>query len=105
MSLKRLTKELQDIEKELPTGCSAGPISDTDMFSWQALLTGPEDSPYQGGVFSLKFSFPPDYPFKPPKVTFVTKIFHPNINSDGTILLDVLGSQWSTDITAGKGAQ
>ena len=51
---------------------------------------GPPDSPYQGGVFFLTIHFPTDYPFKPPKVAFTTKIYHPNINSNGSICLDIL---------------
>ena len=51
---------------------------------------GPEDSPYSGGVFFLNINFPTDYPFKPPKVNFITRIYHPNINSNGSICLDIL---------------
>lgn len=102
MSLKRLTKEYYDIVNDPPPGCSAGPVNDNDLFNWHASLTGPEDSPYQGGVFFLKFNFPTDYPFKPPKVAFTTKVFHPNINSNGSICLDVLRSQWSPALTVGK---
>uniref|UniRef100_A0A8D2JTS7 E2 ubiquitin-conjugating enzyme n=1 Tax=Theropithecus gelada TaxID=9565 RepID=A0A8D2JTS7_THEGE len=49
--------------------------------------------PYRGGVFFLTIHFPTDYPFKPPKVAFTTRIYHPNINSNGSICLDILGSQ------------
>ena len=63
---------------------------------------GPEDSPYQGGVFFLNIVFPPDYPFKPPKVTFTTKIYHCNINSNGSICLDILKDQWSPALTISK---
>ena len=58
--------------------------------SLQATIMGPPDSPYQGGVFFLTIHFPTDYPFKPPKVAFTTKIYHPNINSNGSICLDIL---------------
>ncbi|MGH0127335.1 UNVERIFIED_CONTAM: hypothetical protein FKN15_030672 [Acipenser sinensis] len=63
---------------------------------------GPSDSPYQGGVFFLTIHFPTDYPFKPPKVAFTTKIYHPNINSNGSICLDILRSQWSPALTVSK---
>lgn len=64
---------------------------------------GPSDSPYSGGVFFLSIHFPTDYPFKPPKVNFTTKIYHPNINSNGSICLDILRDQWSPALTISKG--
>lgn len=101
MALKRITKELKDIGKDPPSQCSAGPQGD-DMFKWQATIMGPPDCPFQNGVFYLNIHFPTDYPFKPPKVQFVTKIYHPNINSAGNICLDILKSQWSPALTISK---
>ena len=75
---------------ESQTTCSAGPISDTDPFQWQATIMGPEGSPYAGGVFFLTIHFPADYPFKSPRYQFITKIYHPNINSNGSICVDIL---------------
>ncbi|XP_010380708.1 ubiquitin-conjugating enzyme E2 D2-like [Rhinopithecus roxellana] len=92
MALKRIHKELNDLALDLPAQCSAGPVGE-DMFHWQVTIMGPNDSPYQGGVFFLTIHFPTDYPFKPPKVAF-TRIYHPNINSNGSICVDILWSQW-----------
>lgn len=63
---------------------------------------GPPDSPFQGGVFFLNIHFPADYPFKPPKISFTTKIYHPNINAQGGICLDILKNAWSPALTISK---
>ncbi|PKU76484.1 Ubiquitin-conjugating enzyme E2-17 kDa [Dendrobium catenatum] len=125
MASKRIQKELKDLQKDPPTSCSAGmvckskffcfvltcfqlicfwfpgPVAE-DMFHWQATIMGPADSPFAGGVFLVSIHFPPDYPFKPPKVSFRTKVFHPNINSNGSICLDILKEQWSPALTISK---
>jgi ubiquitin-protein ligase len=62
------------------------------------------DSPYSSGVFFLSIAFPTDYPFKPPKVNFTTRIYHPNINANGSICLDILRDQWSPALTISKGS-
>ncbi|KAL5018630.1 hypothetical protein ScPMuIL_004352 [Solemya velum] len=101
MALKRISREYQDITNDPPAGCSAGPVGD-DLFTWQASVQGPEDTPYAGGLFFLSVNFPTDYPFKPPKVAYKTKVYHPNINSNGSICLDILRSQWSPALTVSK---
>ena len=120
MALKRINKELKDIANDPPAQCSAGPVGD-DPFHWQvrfyhhpvilllliqkpsqATILGPTDSPFEGGVFFLNIHFPTDYPFKPPKFAFTTRIYHPNINSNGAICLDILRSQWSPALTVAK---
>jgi ubiquitin-conjugating enzyme E2 D/E len=102
MSLhKRLQKELIELQRDPPTNCSAGPLGD-DIMKWRATITGPDDSPYAGGVFFLDIEFPSDYPFKPPVVKFITPILHPNINASGGICLDILKNNWSAALTASK---
>ena len=94
-------KEHKDLQKDTLANITAGPAGE-DMFNWRATMTGPEDSPYAGGLFFLKIQFPAEYPFKPPRLQFETKIFHPNINSNGGICLDILKDQWSPALTISK---
>ncbi|RIA85004.1 ubiquitin-conjugating enzyme/RWD-like protein [Glomus cerebriforme] len=101
MALKRINKELKDLENNPPEYCNAGPVDD-NMFHWQATIMGPPESPYSGGIFFLDIIFPEDYPFKPPKVKFTTKIYHPNVNGDGVICVDVLKDKWSPGLTISK---
>ena len=82
-----------------PQGFSVRPDDDNE-FKWNAVLVGPADSPYEGGQFKLDIQFPMDYPNKPMRVKFETHIFHPNINWNGEINLDVLADTWSPDLDA-----
>lgn len=100
-ALKRIHRELMDLQKDPPANCSAGPVGD-DPFEWQAAMMGPSSSPYAGGVFFLKVRFPVDYPVSPPAVTFATRIYHPNVGADGSIGLDVLHDNWSPVLTVSK---
>ena len=102
MSIKRLQRELLEIEKDTPTNCSAGLVNPDDLFTWQATIIGPTETPYEGGMFNLVILFPTDYPFKPPKISFTTRIYHPNINSTGGICLDILKDQWSPALSITK---
>ncbi|KAE8403837.1 putative glutaryl-CoA dehydrogenase [Aspergillus pseudonomiae] len=96
-----LGRAITGVQADPPSSCSAGPLGE-DLFHWQATIMGPGDSPYSGGVFFLTIHFPTDYPFKPPKVNFTTRIYHPNINSNGSICLDILRDQWSPALTISK---
>ena len=70
----RLKKELEELNKIESKDFGAEPFDDSDMFNWQAFIIGPEESPYEGGYFNLKIEFHSDFPFKPPRVYFQTKI-------------------------------
>jgi ubiquitin-conjugating enzyme E2 D/E len=98
---KRIQKELKDMTKDPPANCSAGP-SGSELFEWDATIVGPDKSPYAGGIFHLKIRFPPDYPFKPPKINFTTRVYHCNINDQGGICLDILKDNWSPALTISK---
>ncbi len=101
-TIQRIQKELEELTSCPPANCSAGPIGD-DIYHWQATIMGPVGSPYEGGVFYLRIDFPKDYPFKPPKMAFLTKIYHCNISGvSGGICLDILKDQWSPALTLSK---
>jgi ubiquitin-conjugating enzyme E2 D/E len=102
MSAKRITREMQDMQNSPMDNCTAGPINSQDIYEWHGTIIGPEKSPYEGGLFQLHIKFPLDYPFKPPTVTFLTKVYHPNINSAGGICLDILKDAWVPSLTIGK---
>ncbi|KAJ1958401.1 ubiquitin-conjugating enzyme E2 E3, partial [Linderina pennispora] len=100
-SAKRIQKELAEISLDPPSNCSAGPKGD-NLYEWVSTIVGPGESPYAGGVFFLDIHFPTDYPFKPPKIIFRTRIYHCNINSQGQICLDILKDNWSPALTISK---
>ncbi|VDK31919.1 unnamed protein product [Taenia asiatica] len=100
MSLK-IQKELSEISNDPPPNCSAFPRGD-NLYEWISTILGPPGSVYEGGIFYLDIHFPLDYPFKPPKVTFKTRIYHCNINSHGVICLDILKDNWSPALTISK---
>uniref|UniRef100_A0A8I3S1F5 E2 ubiquitin-conjugating enzyme n=1 Tax=Canis lupus familiaris TaxID=9615 RepID=A0A8I3S1F5_CANLF len=99
--LPGIQKELADITLDPPPNCSAGPKGD-NIYEWRSTILGPPGSVYEGGVFFLDITFTPEYPFKPPKVTFRTRIYHCNINSQGVICLDILKDNWSPALTISK---
>lgn len=100
--LKRLEFEKNIIENDPPCNCSAGPIKKDNLFDWHGTILGPTNSPYSGGIFRLSIKFPETYPFKPPKIKFITKILHPNINKYGSICLDILYNSWSPVLNIDK---
>ena len=93
-AIRRLNKEVVSLAKDSPPGLSAAPVTD-DLLTWQGVIFGPEDTPYEGGIFELNMTFGNDYPFTPPVVKFMNDVFHPNVGSGGRICLDILGQKWS----------
>ena len=105
---KRLRKELQNLERaalvpkspkasnELSDDVYLRPTDNNSILKWSALLRGPQDTPYENGVFQLSITCGSQYPLAPPAISFVTKVFHPNIHfRTGDVCLDILKKEWS----------
>ncbi|KAI4834820.1 ubiquitin-conjugating enzyme E2 [Plasmodium brasilianum] len=101
LAKKRLIRDFRKLQVDSPYGVSGSPIGN-DIMKWRAVIFGPADTPWEGGTFQLELLFGNEYPNKPPKVKFLTKMFHPNIYMDGNICIDILQKHWSPiyDISA-----
>ena len=86
---RRIVKETQRLMQEPLPGISAVPDEQNARY-FHVVIAGPEGSPFEGAVFQLELFLPEDYPWSAPKVRFITKIYHPNIDKLGRICLDIL---------------
>ncbi|KAI1306100.1 Ubiquitin-conjugating enzyme E2 G2 [Mortierella claussenii] len=77
-ALKRLMTEYRELTLNAPEGITSGPIAEENFFEWEALIEGPKDTPYEGGIFPATLTFPKDYPLSPPVMKFTCEMFHPN---------------------------
>ena len=96
----RAMKEFQDLQKNKKDGGVEVKLVNNDYRHWKGRIKGPIDTCYAGGIFDVDIIIPDDYPFKPPKMKFDTKIWHPNISSvTGAICLDILKNEWTPALT------
>ncbi|EPZ35430.1 Ubiquitin-conjugating enzyme E2 35 [Rozella allomycis CSF55] len=91
---KRIAKEIERLMKEPVPGIQAVPHDDNLRY-FDVSIEGPTQSPFEGGNFKLELFLPEEYPMAPPKVRFLNKIYHPNIDKLGRICLDILKDKWS----------
>lgn len=95
MADSRILREIEEIYMDPPDNVSAGPINDNDIYHWEAVITGPDDTDYKDGVFLLDIVIPKEYPYKPPVCKFKTKIWHPNIDPEnGHICITTLKQKY-----------
>ena len=93
-------QELGDLTKNPIDGVEIKP-SDVDVAQWDIVIDGPEGTPFVGGKFIVHLDFSQGYPFKPPKINFVTKIYHPNVKTDtGEICTQAIDDQWVPTLNA-----
>ncbi|VVU94745.1 Ubiquitin-conjugating enzyme [seawater metagenome] len=90
----RLSKEYESFLKDCIEGISVN-LKEDNLFFWEAIIIGPYDSPWENGIFKLNLEFNTEYPLKPPKIKFLSKMFHPNIYTSGSICLDILQNKWT----------
>ena len=86
-AIKRLQRELISLREYSEFSCFP---NDNNIFDWNVILFGPNETPYEGGIFKAKLSFTPQYPNKAPKFQFISKITHPNIYPDGRVCISIL---------------
>ena len=93
-AVKTLTKELEQLRNEpiYTCGVTVGAINN-DPFHWNITMLGPKNTPYEGGLFNIIADFPENYPDKGPKMRFVNKMYHCNIDAQGNICISTL-SKW-----------
>ncbi len=97
----RLMADLRAVSEDPPDGVSAALVDDADLYEWRASLSGPEGTPWEGGIYALRIKFDGSYPDRPPKIRFTCDMFHPNIYSDGGICMDTMKNMWKPIYTAG----
>ncbi|KAI3871807.1 hypothetical protein MKW98_030303 [Papaver atlanticum] len=96
----RIQKELVDCNKDKGISGISVTLDGDEFTHLTGTITGPVGTPYEGGIFQIDIQMPGEYPFEPPKMRFLTKVWHPNISSqNGAICLDILKDQWSPALT------
>ncbi|KAK7088792.1 probable ubiquitin-conjugating enzyme E2 7 [Littorina saxatilis] len=85
-----LRKQLAELVKGGSEGFSAGLIDDDDVYKWEVVIYGPPDTLYEGGYFKAHLNFPKEYPNRPPKMKFVSDMWHPNIDQEGNVCISIL---------------
>ncbi|KAF5300233.1 hypothetical protein FQR65_LT09187 [Abscondita terminalis] len=96
-TIRGVVREMQELVMHPPEGIKVL-INEEDVTDIQALIDGPAGTPYMGGLFKVKLALGKDFPQIPPKAFFLTKIFHPNVASNGEICVNTLKKDWKPDL-------
>ena len=94
-----------DCQNNDDLGASIGLVNDDDLFKWNVIFEGPEDTLYEGGYFKAELEFPGDFPNNPPKMTFKSKMWHPNIHDDGKVCISILHAPGADEMNSAEKAE
>ena len=79
-----------ELSRNPPDGISVGLADDDNIYKWEVMIMGPQDTMYEGGFFKARLDFPPDFPNSPPIMQFISQMWHPNIHEDGKVCISIL---------------
>ena len=89
-AVKALSQEIKSLQETPVEGSVTKLINESNLFEWEVAIFGPPDTLYTGGYFKAHMKFPNDYPYSPPSVKFITKMFHPNVYHNGNVCISIL---------------
>ncbi|XP_037046377.1 ubiquitin-conjugating enzyme E2 R2 [Bradysia coprophila] len=89
-AVRALTLEYKSLQEEPVEGFRVKLCNDDNLFEWEVAIFGPPDTLYQGGYFKAVMKFPADYPYSPPSIRFMTKVWHPNVYENGDLCISIL---------------
>ncbi|XP_064474536.1 ubiquitin-conjugating enzyme E2 R2-like isoform X2 [Ornithodoros turicata] len=89
-ALRALALEFKSLQEEPVEGFRVKLVNEDNLFEWEVAIFGPPDTLYEGGYFKAHMKFPPDYPYSPPTVRFLTKVWHPNVYENGDLCISIL---------------
>jgi len=89
-AVRALALELKNLSDDPLEGVQSRLVNEDNIFEWEVSLFGPPDTLYQGGYFKANMKFPADYPYSPPSVRFITKVWHPNVYENGDLCISIL---------------
>ncbi|XP_070141787.1 ubiquitin-conjugating enzyme E2 R2 isoform X1 [Drosophila kikkawai] len=89
-AVRALAMEYKSLQEEPVEGFRVKLINDDNLFEWEVAIFGPPDTLYQGGYFKAHMKFPHDYPYSPPSIRFLTKVWHPNVYENGDLCISIL---------------
>lgn len=90
MALRTLMLEVKSLQEEPVEGFRVKLVNEENLFEWEVAIFGPPSTLYEGGYFKANMKFPHDYPYSPPTVKFLTKVWHPNVYENGDLCISIL---------------